>query len=485
MANIDTEINKVIKSEMKRKRKKAVTLHKDEFKNTNFARNVTGVEFWIEDELEHEKRRIETDGLCCFWHIIGLPEKEHLIGLDKQGNEILEKKSHPMYDYELEIYNNILHERYIRIKKATGLGITTLLLGTMVYLCVKDDEYKDQEMIIVTGPRQQLADDELDRIYNLFIHTDYRPKRAESSIWINGCKITAYPSHSFDSARGMDKCRFFFVDEADFFPQTQIETVMTVLERYEAKTHPHVILNSTVNRPTGLYAKMDKGKYSHFKTMEVFYERGIGKIYTEFEIEQAKRMPSFEREYNGNYGMSEGNIFPYNLVDQCVERYLRDPSDGRKCLAIDPAFGTSKFAIIAFEIMGNGEVYIDDAIEFDRPSPSAMVEKIVTMSKTHPEIVIDDSDPGLRKELWEQNLNVFTVNFRTELQKMTLTAAKYVKDKRILIHPCFEELIYQLKSVRFNERGHPDKSVYSFDLVDAFLMAMNFASTSHYSWFRF
>lgn len=383
----------------------------------------------------------------------------------------------------MEIYMAILNNRYIRIKKATGLGVTTLVLGLMAYLCVRDNKYVGQEMIIVTGPRQQLANDELDRLVNLFIETDYRPKRVGDSVWINGCKITAYPSHSFDSARGLDKCRLFFVDEGDFFPQTQIETVMAVLERYEAKTHPHVILNSTVNLPTGLYAQMDEGKHPQFVTLEMFYERGIDKIYTAYEIEQAKKMPSFQREYNGQYGVGEGNIFPYQFVDACIENYIIEPSDGAKGLAVDPAYGSSKFAIVAFEVIDD-TVYIDDAVEFERPSPSAMVERIIAMSKTHPVVIVDDSDTGLIKELLDNNLDVSTVNFRTKLQEMTMLAAKRVKERKVFIHPSFEALIHQLKSVRFNDRGHPDKVALSFDLGDAFLMAVHYASRQSWFWVR-
>src|SRR5579872_998361 len=200
--DINSTIRKAVKKEIKRKKKRKITRHDDNFHGTEFAKQIRGKEFWIEDPLEHELKNMETNGKCCFWHIVGLPEKEHLVGKNENGQEIVEKRKHEIYDYEIEIYKLFLSNRYIRIKKATGLGITTLILGLMAYLSVKDNKYNGQDMVIVTGPRQELARDELDRLARLFLDTDYMPKRVGNSLWINNCKITSYPSHSFDSARG-------------------------------------------------------------------------------------------------------------------------------------------------------------------------------------------------------------------------------------------------------------------------------------------
>lgn len=216
MNNVDDIIKDTVKEFKKKRTRRADTFHK-----TVFAKEVQGKPFWIEDQTEHEKIR-ETDKKCCFCHIVGLPEKEHLVGRSLDGKEIFEKRSHPMYDYEMELYHILDNERYIRIKKATGIGITTFILYLMAWYCVRDDRHRGEKMVIVTGPRQDLANEELDRLALLFRDTGYTPKRTGDRIVINGCTIQAYPSHTFDTARGLDKCRFFFVDEADFFPTNQI-----------------------------------------------------------------------------------------------------------------------------------------------------------------------------------------------------------------------------------------------------------------------
>lgn len=443
--------------------------------------------FWIWDHIEHEKEYDNTFGNCCFWHIIGLPEKEHLVGKDQNGNEILEKRKHPMYDYEEEVFHELFKHRYIRIKKATGIGMTTFCLGLMTWLCLKDDSYKGAQMGIVTGPRIDLAIEEVERIVDLFRDTDYKPKKSGAKIWINGCKIEAYPSHTFNSARGLDRCRFFFVDEADFFPPSQQETVRIVVERYEAKSHPFVVFNSTTYLPGGLYDQMDREKNPRFKTIEMFYEKGLGKIYTEYEIEQAKLMPGFDMEYNGQYGIGVGNIFPLQLLNECVGEYDLSLHGGSKVLAVDPAYGSSKFALVGIEededLMASTDIfYVKEALQFDRPSPSHMLEIIKLKAQEYGQVIVDDAHPGLITDLSNSGISTEGISFRKNLSEMTINASQLVKKKKVRIHPAFNDLIKQIKSVEFNEKGHPDKKKMSFDLGDAFLMGLHYLKNSRWFW---
>ena len=72
-------------------------------------------EFWIWDESIHEKLFDTTGGACCFWHIIGLPEKEHLVGKKANGKEILESRLHGMKKYENEQPVRVVHPMAIGI----------------------------------------------------------------------------------------------------------------------------------------------------------------------------------------------------------------------------------------------------------------------------------------------------------------------------------------------------------------------------------
>ena len=106
--------------------------------------------FWIWNVEEHKKRDIQTKGDCCFNHTIGLSTKD---GLEK-----------PMFDYERLLYDSLLtpefynsskhnfKNKHLWVKKATGLGVTEFFLRVMAWLCLRNDEYRNSQMCIVTGP---------------------------------------------------------------------------------------------------------------------------------------------------------------------------------------------------------------------------------------------------------------------------------------------------------------------------------------------
>jgi hypothetical protein len=84
--------------------------------------------FWIWHKEQHKQHDIDTDGDCCFNHIIGLPQKD---GDDK-----------PLFDYEQIIFDALIGipiNKHCWIKKATGLGVSEFMLRFMTWLCLKDN----------------------------------------------------------------------------------------------------------------------------------------------------------------------------------------------------------------------------------------------------------------------------------------------------------------------------------------------------------
>jgi hypothetical protein len=125
-----------------------------------------GKEFWWWDPSEHKYRDRVLKGDCCFNDIIGRPKKDG--------------KRYPLFDYERLLYralsipgylnsyprvkskdippNNILYpfkEKHLWILKATGLGVTEFMLRFMAWLCVRNNDCKVSQMVIVTGPNQE------------------------------------------------------------------------------------------------------------------------------------------------------------------------------------------------------------------------------------------------------------------------------------------------------------------------------------------
>ena len=122
--------------------------------------------FWIWNIEEHKQEDIRTNGNCCFNHIIGLPTKGRI-----------EK---PIFDYEKILHDallenensNILHHtfkhKHLWVKKATGLGVTEFFLRLMAWLCLRNDDYRNSQMCIVTGPNIDIAIKLIKRMKALF-----------------------------------------------------------------------------------------------------------------------------------------------------------------------------------------------------------------------------------------------------------------------------------------------------------------------------
>ena len=218
----------------------------------------------------------------------------------------------PLFDYEQLVFNTLQCYKHLWIKKATGLGITEFMLRYMSWLCLRDDSLKGSQMCIVTGPRIELAIGLINRMKSLFLIRNIATfDTKETVIELNGCHIEAYPSHHLDAMRSLASPKFILLDEADFFPPGQQQDARDVAERYIAKSNPWIIMVSTPNAPDGLFERIERESEGTclYKRLFLDYTYGLGRIFTEEEIEKAKASPSFEREYNLKYLGKVGNVF--------------------------------------------------------------------------------------------------------------------------------------------------------------------------------
>lgn len=393
------------------------------------------------------------------------------------------------FDYEAELADILEHpERYpaeqqkhLWVKKATGLGITEFMIRYIAWKCIKDDEWRnsqvDVNVVIIVGPRIDLAITVMGRLKKLF--GDHEFKSKETALVLNGNRIEVFPSHHLAPARGLNP-QFVFLDEADFFPpQMQVEARM-VSERYIAKTDPYIAMVSTPNLPLGLYDTMEREENSIYIRKSMGYEVGLDKVFTKQAIEKAKQSPSFEREYNLQYGYGIGDIF--QGIDDIIQEYDTLPQMGRKCLAGDPAFGSSNFGICGGEQL-DAILYVKDAKQYPRPSPSAMLDVMIKLANTYDgNVKIDGAHPGFIRDMNERGVGAMPVNFGLQVRdtesntvqslrsKMTINAAQMVKNRLVRIHPMFTDLISQLRAARFDDKGGVDKKELNFDIGDAFIM---------------
>jgi hypothetical protein len=177
--------------------------------------------FWIWIRNNHKRMSMIHKDNCCFNHTISLPTKN--------GVQM------PMWDYERMLYRALIEPNYLNsnssgdvahnfkvkhlwVKKSTGLGITEFMLRFMAWLCLRNDDYRNSQMVIVTGPNQELAIKLIKRMKGLFadkLGITFDSK--ETVLELNGCNIEAYPSNHIDAFRSLVNPKFILIDEGDFF----------------------------------------------------------------------------------------------------------------------------------------------------------------------------------------------------------------------------------------------------------------------------
>jgi hypothetical protein len=123
---------------------------------------------------------------------------------------------------------------------------------------------------------------------------------------------------------------------------------------------------------------------SPFKKLTLQYHYGMGKIYTQEEIDKIRNSRSFEREFNCKFLGLEGNVLSPIAVDRCIklgeEMNKTAPLDNwdiqtKYVMSIDIGWGSSNTAIMVSRYV-NGKVQIIYSREFERPLFQNVIDEI-------------------------------------------------------------------------------------------------------------
>ena len=414
---------------------------------------------------------------CCFWHYIFYPhtgpERDDLY--------------HPVYEYEEDILNTLKETRQLCVYKATGLGITELMLLWVLWKIYTDSFFLGKEVIMITGPNVDLAQDLIKRTKDFLITKglEYIDGGAYE-LGINTARIKCYPSNNIHSARGKPKVSCFFGDEAAFFKLRDDSVVRTVGERYIGKNNAYVVWVSTAGEePAGFFFDILQEENSIYTKLHMYYDVGLEKhsqtqtsIYTHSFIEKAKEARSFEREFMGIWGSNVGDIFGQEILDEITRHeYAIQPEDQSydRIIGVDPGFGSSEFGIVITEKSG-GKYTVIHAESISRASYIETLDKIKSLSERFHtrRIFADGSWPeGIRDLRDNYRLDVTGISFLEYGKRMTAFAAEKSDKLEVRIHPMFRKLKHQLMTIKYNKKGMPDKTKQNpFDLGDAFLLAL-------------
>ncbi len=456
------------------------------------------LQFWHWNIEEHKAQHAKTKGECCFNHLIGLPRK----------NDV----PMPLFDYQRALLDTLEEHgsKFILVRKSTGLGLTTLFLRWMSWLCLRNDDMNGKEMAVVVGPNQLLAIGLIEKIKAMFVPHGITFDSKATSVTLGECQINAYPSNHLDAMRSRMDLKVILVDELEFFEPGERAILRDVVERYIAKSDPYILMVSTpAGSPNSLMQRMEQEEPSIYRKFVMDWTVGIDKIYSRQEIALARQSPSFAREYECQYGAFEGNVFSLESIQRAIDAGRRyDPErdyipNSRHVIGVDPGYSSSKFAITVLQL-SNGRAQVLYCQDWENVDMNQMVHHVIALMKRYYHvnaIFVDGSNvPYVRalKQLlherpdYEQHIKeirqsyphtnihrfmkVLPVNFATEHKTMLSNVKSLLDDSRnlIQIHPSFTKLIDSLKSATAKEYSLQKESTINDDIFDSFRLAMRY-----------
>lgn len=462
--------------------------------------------FWINDPEEHKQIAENTQGYCCFNHIIGEPIKYG--------------EPNPLYPFQTDIIIPAF-EKYdaIWILKATGLGVTEISLRYMMWKAITGDrnKYFRSIMPIIVGPNVDLAKKLIARAKYMWfskLRIEFDDRDKQLTLPINNVTIEAFPSENIRAFRSLENVSMLLVDEGDYFRKGEQKQVLVAAERYFGKSGAKIILVSTPGAPGGLMETIDVNPNSIYHKLRLDYTYGIDKIYTPEDIEKAKRSPSFEQEYNLKYLGEIGNIFNIQNINYATNILGKtyDPNDEdrntnpmiTRAMGVDPGFGPSMFGIVVQQWI-DGKIEIIHVEQIERSSSSQCLERVLRLAQKYHvmKIYVDSSAPGfiadlkirykeplnyakmikdnpqlvdiwIRSDPSEGGIKVVPINFRMKHEEMLIQVERFLQKQLLKIHPSFDKLAIALSTATSKgDKYDLDKDSTTYDdLLDALQLSL-------------
>jgi hypothetical protein len=245
------------------------------------------------------------------------------------------------------------------------------------------------------------------------------------------------------------------------------------------------------------------------------YTYGLGKIYSQKEIEKARRSPSFPREYELQYQGLIGNVFSIQSIDNC-QKIEYNPTavipDCKVSIGIDPSFGSSKFGIVATRFV-NERIEVIEAEEFERPDFNEMIDHVWEIKQYHKvddnnlTIWVDAANPEIWSSLkrminephserfvfdklayYKKNdmnpalyMKVIPIPFSTNGAKMLQHTKSLLEDKDnlVAIDKRFDKLLTALRTAVATEYKLSKEETSYHDILDSFRLSLQLYQRSN------
>ena len=450
--------------------------------------------FWCGHYLDVDTKEVIPDGAdCCWWHWVGLPER---FG-----------KRHPCYPWQEDAIKDLEEHDYHYTRKPPKIGATQFYLSWALWQACINPKWVNGQVAIVVGTRGEEALKMVDRckeilsyrdhegkpirdengslITRLDINQDYNTKKEFS---INACEFRAHPADNIDSIRSQPNMRFILIDEIAFFRMTEQQKIRDAFEHYIGSADLKIVLVTTAGyAPGGVGYEIETEIESIYR--KHLYDYNIGlvvhpesmtSLYIKADIDLLRGSQSFNRNMLGIWGYGSGNIYDSKTLDiVSSEMYeLKDIRQFDNLLSIAPAYGkqasktSSKFAGLGM-YKENGKIYTRSYFELEEPSDEEAIRRIKTELQRYgyKNLVVDGHWTGIINN-FSRTMNAYGIHYADHLADMVDAGQKEVADLNVRIHPTHEPLIVQMRAIRRDDKGVPDKKSSRYDLGDCFMQGV-------------
>jgi hypothetical protein len=286
------------------------------------------------------------------------------------------------------------------------------------------------------------------------------------------------------------------------------ESLREICEYYPSKCPGvFIALVSSANLPGGLFQKIEEDPKAIYKKIFIPYWKTVGKIYSQEEIEQARKSSGFERNFNLHYGYGISNLFLESAINKCIVDYL-DPTAEQLASSVisigcDEGWGSSKFGLCATSIIGS-KIRVLVAVQYSRISFTHSVDIVFNMMKQYGyslynnnvKVFVDSSRPDFVRDVcsaagldpaFEQQLeyarkyklkigdltHVIPISFGMEGKNLLAHASEIISDGDLEVAPRFHDLCLQLRIARTKPNGMLDKTQgNTMDLLEALELSL-------------
>ncbi len=412
-----------------------------------------------------------------------------------------------MYPWQETAHDDFVSYDYHYLRKPPKVGATQFYLMEAIHQSCINKSWANGQVAIVVATRGMESEKMIERCKEILAYKDAEGKpirntdgevltklsitdeyNTKKEFTLNSVEFRAHPAENIDSIRSQPNMRMIIIDEIAFFKMVEQQKVRDAFEHYIGGSEVKIVLITTAGFTAGgvgydietEHPSIYRKRMYDYNIGLVVHPQSMTSLYIKDNIDKIRGTNSFNRNFLGVWGYGAGNIYDSRTLDEAtkINYEFRDISALPNCLAIDPAYGkvrdklSSKFAGLGV-YKENGHLYTRSWFELEEPSDEEALKHIRKEIKTYgyKNLVCDGHWTGIINT-FQGETNAYGINYADHGVHMIDTAQEWLQDLKVHIHPTHEELLVQLRSIKKNERGMPDKKLSRFDLGDAFSQAI-------------